>query len=44
MTKTNVEDVMESLNAGPKPEIPGDLKLWIQSMEASSEKLRAKED
>lgn len=44
MIKTNVEDVMKSLNAGPKPEIPRDLDLWLQSMEVSSEKLRAKQD
>lgn len=44
MVKTNVEDVMKSLNAGPKPEIPRDLDLWLQSMEVSSEKLRAKQD
>ncbi|XP_014281475.1 protein THEM6 [Halyomorpha halys] len=44
MIKANVEDVMQSLNAGPKPEIPRDLDLWLQSMEISSEKLRPKQD
>lgn len=44
MLKANVNDVMESLDAGPKPELTPDLDYWIKSMEESSQKLRPKSD
>ncbi|XP_073971400.1 protein THEM6 [Rhodnius prolixus] len=44
MLKANVNEVMESLNAGPKPEITPDLDYWIKSMDESSQKLRPKSE
>lgn len=41
--KVNVEEIMRTLEAGPKPAMPRDLELWLQSMEVSSEKLRPKQ-
>uniref|UniRef100_A0A0A9W191 Protein THEM6 n=1 Tax=Lygus hesperus TaxID=30085 RepID=A0A0A9W191_LYGHE len=40
MHKPIVEEVMTVLNAGPKPQPTDDLKLWLDSMEASSKRLR----
>ncbi|CAB0016872.1 unnamed protein product [Nesidiocoris tenuis] len=40
MHKPIVEEVMVVLKAGPKPEPLEDLKLWMDSMEVSSKRLR----
>lgn len=44
MLKASAEDMVRLLsdNTAVKPAITPDLKLWIDSMEASSEKLRPK--
>jgi hypothetical protein len=44
LPKVNVEELMLRLEAGPKPELPQDLDLWLKSMEVSSQKLRPKAD
>ncbi|XP_014252735.1 protein THEM6 [Cimex lectularius] len=41
MKEAPVDEVMEALEAGPRPELTKDLDFWIKSMEASSEKLKS---